>query len=162
MSSSAARRLSRPAARCQYDDGCGRARHRLPHDAACGAAAPLSNIVDGFSYRVFVPIAVGARAPSQCAHFGRNMKRRLLLAGVSVLTACTAVSNVEVRPNGSLIVTSRARNSFASWNSIRNAGMKHANTYCREQNKRMHAISVHTIGVRGVDNESIEITFECF
>jgi hypothetical protein len=90
------------------------------------------------------------------------MKRRLLLAGVSVLTACTAVSNVEVRPNGSLIVTSRARNSFASWNSIRNAGMKHANTYCREQNKRMHAISVHTVGVRGVDNESIEITFECF
>ncbi|HEY4353300.1 MAG TPA: hypothetical protein VGN31_18875 [Paraburkholderia sp.] len=90
------------------------------------------------------------------------MKRGLLLAGVSVLTACTAVSNVEVRPNGSLIITSRARNSFASWNSIRNAGLKHANTYCREQNKRMHAISVHTIGVRGVDNESIEITFECF
>jgi hypothetical protein len=90
------------------------------------------------------------------------MKRRLLLAGVSVLTACTAVSNVEVRPNGSLMITSRARNSFTSWNSIRNAGMKHANTYCREQNKRMHAISVHTTGVRGVDDESVEITFECF
>jgi len=90
------------------------------------------------------------------------MKKRLLLAGVSVLTACTAVSNVEMRPNGSLMITSRARNSFASWNSIRNAGLKHATAYCRDQNKRMHAISVHTNGVRGVDNESIEITFECF
>jgi hypothetical protein len=91
------------------------------------------------------------------------MKKRLLLAGVSVLTAaCTAVSNVEVRPNGSLMITSRARNSFASWNSIRNAGLKHANAYCSKQDKRMHAISVHTNGVRGVDNESIEITFECF
>jgi hypothetical protein len=26
----------------------------------------------------------------------------------------------------------------------------------------MHAVDVHTNGVRGVDNESIEIIFECF
>jgi hypothetical protein len=89
------------------------------------------------------------------------MKKCVLLAGLGVLAACTAVSNVEVRPNGALMITSRARNSFASWNSVRNAGLKHATAYCSKQNKRMHAVEVHTNGVRGVSNESIEITFEC-
>ncbi|HVE08705.1 MAG TPA: hypothetical protein VNE00_15740 [Paraburkholderia sp.] len=90
------------------------------------------------------------------------MKKRLLLAGLSVLAACTSVSNVEVRPNGALMITSRARNSFTSWNSVRNAGLKRANAYCSKQNKRMHTVEVHTNGVRGVNDESIEITFECF
>jgi hypothetical protein len=89
------------------------------------------------------------------------MKKCFLLAGLGVLAACTAVSNVEVRYNGALMITSRARNSFASWNSIRNAGLKHATAYCSKQNKRMHTVDVHTNGVRGVDNESIDITFEC-
>ncbi len=90
------------------------------------------------------------------------MKKCILYAGLGVLAACTTVSNVDVRQNGYLTVTSRARNSFASWNSIRSAGLKHATAYCGKQNKRMHTVDVHTNGVRGIENESIEIIFECF
>jgi hypothetical protein len=90
------------------------------------------------------------------------MKKCIVLAGVGMLTACTAVSPVSTRENGYLSVTSRARISLTSWNSVRNAGRKHATAYCKEQNKRMHAIDVHTNGVRGVTDETIEIVFECF
>ena len=90
------------------------------------------------------------------------MKKCILLAGIGVLAACTAVSNVDRKQNGYLTVTSRARTSLTSWNSIRNAGLKHATSYCRQQNKRMHAVDVHTNGVRGAGTETVEVVFECF
>lgn len=90
------------------------------------------------------------------------MKRCILLAGLSVLAACTAVSNVDRKQNGYLYVTSRARTSFTSWNTMRNAGVKHATSYCRDLDKRMHTVEVHTNGVRGAGTETVEVVFECF
>jgi hypothetical protein len=90
------------------------------------------------------------------------MKKCILLAGIGVLAACTAVSSVDKKQNGYLSLTSRGRTSLASWNSIRNAGLKHAKAYCRDQNMQMHTVEIHTNGVRSAGNQSVEVVFECF
>jgi len=91
------------------------------------------------------------------------MKKCILLAGIGVLTACTAVSVVDRKQNGNLSITSRARfSSFTSWNSIRSAGLKHARAYCRDQNKELHTVGIHTNGVRNAGNQTVEVEFECY
>jgi hypothetical protein len=90
------------------------------------------------------------------------MKKCILLAGIGVLAACTAVSGVDRKQNGNLSITSRARISLASWNSIRNAGLRHAKAYCRDQNKELHTVAIHTNGVRSAGNQTVEVEFECF
>jgi len=90
------------------------------------------------------------------------MKKCILLAGIGVLAACTAVSGVDTKQNGYLSVTSRGRWTWTSWNSIRSAGLKHAKAYCRDQNKEMHTVEIHTNGVRSAGNQSVEVVFECF
>jgi hypothetical protein len=89
------------------------------------------------------------------------MKKCILLAGIGVLAACTAVSGVDRKQNGYLSVTSHGRISLISWNSVRNAGIKHAKAYCREQNKELHTVEIHTTGVRGAGTQSVEVVFEC-
>ncbi|MBP0594362.1 hypothetical protein J8I87_32800 [Paraburkholderia sp. LEh10] len=90
------------------------------------------------------------------------MKKCILLAGIGVLAACTAVSGVDRKQNGYLSITSRGRTSFASWNSVRNAGVKYAKAYCRDQHKEMHTVEIHTNGVRSAGTQSVEVVFECF
>lgn len=94
------------------------------------------------------------------------MKKYILLAGIGVLAACTAactaVSGVDRKQNGYLSLTSRGRTSLTSWNSIRNAGLKHAKAYCGDQDKQMHTVEVHTNGVRSAGNQTVEVVFECF
>ncbi|WP_109481779.1 hypothetical protein [Paraburkholderia sp. C35] len=89
------------------------------------------------------------------------MKKCILLAGIGVLTACTAVTGVDRKQNGYLFVTSHGRFSLVSWNSVRNAGIKHARAYCREQNKELHTVEIHTNGVRGAGTQTVEVVFEC-
>jgi hypothetical protein len=90
------------------------------------------------------------------------MKKRILLAGVGVLTACTSVSEVNSRQDGHLMVTSRARWDIVSWNHVRSAGIDEARTYCRKHKKEMHAVEVHSEGVRGVTTQSVDVVFDCF
>jgi len=90
------------------------------------------------------------------------MKGRILLAALGVLTACTSVTDVSKRPDGHLIVTSRARWDIVSWNHVRTAGVDEAQAWCLKQKKTMHAVSVHSAGLRGVTTQSVEVIFDCF
>ncbi len=89
------------------------------------------------------------------------MKRSIMLASLCGLAACTAISNVETRDDGHLIVTSRARISLVSWNHVRRLGLKHAAAYCDRTQQRLHVISVHTDGVWGVTSQSVTVEFDC-
>jgi len=90
------------------------------------------------------------------------MKRSILLAAVGVLAACTAVTDVSSRRDGHLTVTSRARWNIVPWNRVKNAGMKQAQGWCSKHDKTMHAVGVHTEGVRGVTRQTVEVVFDCF
>jgi hypothetical protein len=89
-------------------------------------------------------------------------RKSACLAGISVLSACTAVSDVNSRQDGHLGVMSRARWSLTSWNHVRSVGMKHAESYCREHHKQVHVVAVHTNSVLGVTNEAVEVVFDCY
>ena len=89
------------------------------------------------------------------------MKGSILLLGLSMLTACTAVTDVNSRQDGHLSVTSRARWDIVSWNRVRSAGFKEAQAYCHKQNKEMHAVEVHSEGLRGVTTQTVEVIFDC-
>jgi hypothetical protein len=90
------------------------------------------------------------------------MRRSACLAGIGVLSACTAVSSVDPRPDGHLTVMSRARWSLISWNHVRSVGMKHAAAYCKDQGRQLHVVAVHTQGVWGVTDQMIEVVFDCY
>ncbi|MGF7136703.1 hypothetical protein P3T40_008216 [Paraburkholderia sp. EB58] len=89
-------------------------------------------------------------------------RRSACLAGIGVLSACTAVSNVDSRQDGHLALTSRARWSLTSWNHVRTVGIKHAAAYCKAQNMEMHVVALHTGSVWGVTDEEIEVVFDCY
>ncbi|SDH63912.1 hypothetical protein [Paraburkholderia phenazinium] len=90
------------------------------------------------------------------------VKRSAVLAGIGVLSACTAVSPIDSRQDGHLTVMSRARWSLTSWNHVRNAGVKHAAAYCKAQDRQLHLVAVHTQGVWGVTDQTIEVVFDCY
>lgn len=78
-----------------------------------------------------------------------------------MLAACTSVSGVISRQDGHFTVTSRARWDLVSWNRVRSAGLKEAQTYCRKRRKEMHAVEVHSEGLRGVTAQTVEVVFDC-
>ena len=90
------------------------------------------------------------------------MKGCSLLASISLLSACTAVSQVNSRQDGHLTLTSRARWSLTSWGHVRNVGVKHAASYCEAKNAQSHIVAVHTESVLGVTNETVEVVFDCY
>ncbi|MCG5077385.1 hypothetical protein [Paraburkholderia tagetis] len=89
------------------------------------------------------------------------MKGSILLLGLSMLTACTSVTSVNSRQDGHLSLTSRARWDIVSWNHVRSAGFKEAQAYCHKQHKEMHAVDVHSEGLRGVTAQTVEVIFDC-
>ncbi|WP_028216835.1 hypothetical protein [Paraburkholderia oxyphila] len=89
------------------------------------------------------------------------MKGSIVLLGLSMLTACTSVTGVNSRQDGHLSVTSRARWDIVSWNRVRSAGFKEAQAYCDKQHKEMHAVEVHSEGLRGVTAQTVEVIFDC-
>jgi hypothetical protein len=90
------------------------------------------------------------------------MKRSAFLASVSLLSACTAVSQVNSRQDGHLILTSRACWSLTSWNHVKNVGVKRAASYCEAKQAQSHIVAVHTESVWGVTNETVEVVFDCY
>ncbi|MFC5427588.1 MAG: hypothetical protein EPN70_04905 [Paraburkholderia sp.] len=89
------------------------------------------------------------------------MRGLVLLAGVSVLAACTSVTDVHSQQDGHLIVTSRARWNIVSWNRVRNAGIGEAQAYCKKFRKEMHTVEMHTEGLRDVTAQSVVLIFDC-
>ncbi len=90
------------------------------------------------------------------------MRRSARLAGISVLSACTTVSNIDSRQDGHLSLTSRTRWTFTSWNHVRSAGMKYAATYCKDHDRQLHVVAEHTEGIRGVTDQTVEVVFDCY
>ncbi|WP_258002272.1 hypothetical protein [Burkholderia sp. WAC0059] len=78
-----------------------------------------------------------------------------------MLTACTAVSDVNAGQDGHFTVTSHARWELVSWNHVRNAGLKRADSYCHRSRKDMHTVAIHSQGLRGLTAETVEIVFDC-
>jgi hypothetical protein len=89
-------------------------------------------------------------------------RQGICIAGISVLAACTTVSNVDSRRDGHLILTSKARWSLISWNHVKNVGLKRAAAYCKTQNSQFHLVAVHTEGVWGATDQVVEVVFDCF
>ncbi|MFP6559578.1 hypothetical protein WJ542_14920 [Paraburkholderia sp. B3] len=89
------------------------------------------------------------------------MKRSILWAGLSMLAACTSVTDVNSRQDGHLTVTSRARWDMVSWNRVRNAGLKEAQAYCRKRRQELHTVEIHSEGLRGVTPQTVEVVFDC-
>lgn len=90
------------------------------------------------------------------------IKRSAFLASISLLSACTAVSQVDSRQDGHLSLTSRARWSLTSWTHVKNVGVKRAASYCEEKHAQSHVVAVHTQSVWGVTNETVEVVFDCY
>jgi hypothetical protein len=90
------------------------------------------------------------------------MRRSAYLASIGVLSACTTVSTVDSRQDGHLTLMSRARWSLTSWNHVRTVGMKHAAAYCKDQDKQLHVVALHTEGVWGVTDQTVEVVFDCY
>jgi hypothetical protein len=111
-----------------------------------------------FSHRRFAGHACTLRPV--CA-WTDTARKGVCIAGMSVLAACTTVSNVDSQRDGHLTLTSKARWSIISWNHVRNVGLKHAAAYCKAQNKQFHLVSVHTEGVWGATDQVLEVVFDC-
>ncbi|RFU46001.1 hypothetical protein D0B32_20290 [Paraburkholderia sp. DHOC27] len=94
--------------------------------------------------------------------FSGAARKSMCIAGISVLAACTTVSNVDARRDGHLILTSKARWSIISWNHVKNVGLKRAAAYCKAQNAQYHLVAVHTEGVWGATDQVVEVVFDCF
>jgi hypothetical protein len=112
-----------------------------------------------FSHRRFAGRALTLYAASVWTGTAR---KGICIAGISLLAACTTVSNVDSRRDGHLLLTSKARWSFTSWNHVKNVGLRHAAAYCKAQNTEFHLIAVHTNGVWGATDQTIEVVFDCF
>lgn len=78
-----------------------------------------------------------------------------------MLAACTSVTDVNSRQDGHLTVTSRARWDIVSWNRVRSAGMKEAQSYCHKRHKELHTVEVHSEGLHGVTAQTVEVVFDC-
>lgn len=89
-------------------------------------------------------------------------RKGICIAGISVLAACTTVSNVDSWRDGHLMLTSKARWSITSWNHVKNVGVKHAAAYCKARDTQFHLVAVHTEGVWGATDQVIEVVFDCF
>jgi hypothetical protein len=112
-----------------------------------------------FSHRRFAGYACKLHPASTWTGTAR---KGLFIAGISVLAACTTVSNVDSRRDGHLILTSKARWSLTSWNHVKNVGLRHAAAYCEAHNTQFHLVAVHTDGVWGATDQAIEVVFDCF
>lgn len=93
---------------------------------------------------------------------GVAMKRSAVLASISLLSACTAVSQVDSRQDGHLTLTTRARWSVTSWTHVKNVGVKRAASYCEAKHAQSHIVAVHTESIWGVTNEAVEVVFDCY
>lgn len=89
------------------------------------------------------------------------MKGCILLATIGVLTACTSVSDINARNDGHFSVRCYSRSNLVTWNHIRKTGLRKAKAYCSQSSKEMHEVAVHSEGLRGVTQESVEVVFDC-
>jgi hypothetical protein len=89
------------------------------------------------------------------------MKTKAALAALTMLAACTTISDVMPAGDGLYIVTTQVRGGMTPWGEVKASTLKRADEYCREHGKQMHQIDMQTHGVRGWTPQEAELTFSC-
>jgi hypothetical protein len=89
------------------------------------------------------------------------MKMKTALAALTMLAACTTISDVTPAGNGRYIVTTQVRGGMTPWGEVKASSLKRADEYCRQQGLQMHQVDMQTHGVRGWTPQEAELTFSC-
>ncbi|MDR6207566.1 hypothetical protein C8K18_1133 [Paraburkholderia sp. GV068] len=89
------------------------------------------------------------------------MKMKTALAALTMLAACTTISDVTPAGNGRYIVTTQVRGGMTPWGEVKASSLKRADEYCRQQGQQMHQVDMQTHGVRGWTPQEAELTFSC-
>ncbi|MGF6570906.1 hypothetical protein SAMN05443245_1144 [Paraburkholderia fungorum] len=89
------------------------------------------------------------------------MKTKMALASLTILTACTTITDVTPAGDGRYTVTTQVRGGMTPWGEIKATSLKRADEYCTGQGKQMHQINMQTHGVRGWTPQEAELTFAC-
>ncbi len=89
------------------------------------------------------------------------MKTKIALACLTMLAACTTISDVTPAGDGHYTVTTQVRGGMTAWGEIKASSLKRADEYCRSQGKQMHQVDMQTHGVRGWTPQEADLTFSC-
>ncbi|MFP3601738.1 hypothetical protein [Paraburkholderia sp. SIMBA_053] len=89
------------------------------------------------------------------------MKTKTALAALTMLTACTTISDVTPAGDGRYTVTTQVRGGMTAWGEVKASSLQRADAYCRQQGKLMHQVDMQTHGVRGWTPQEAELTFSC-
>ncbi|MFM0060998.1 hypothetical protein PQR64_35830 [Paraburkholderia phytofirmans] len=89
------------------------------------------------------------------------MKTKLAIAGLTILAACTTVSEVTPAGDGHYTVTTQVRGGMTPWGEVKASSLKRADEYCTQHGKQMHQVDMQTHGVRGWTPQEAELTFAC-
>jgi hypothetical protein len=89
------------------------------------------------------------------------MKTKIALASLTILAACTTVSEVTPAADGHYTVTTQVHGGMTPWGEIKATSLKRADEYCSGPGKRMHQVDMQTHGVRGRTPQEAELTFAC-
>lgn len=90
-----------------------------------------------------------------------NMKLFVAVTALTVLAACTSISEVSPAGDGRYTVTTQVRGGMTPWGEIKASSLKRADEYCTQQGKQMHQVDMQTHGVRGWTPQEAELTFAC-
>ncbi|CAD6548862.1 hypothetical protein LMG28727_04901 [Paraburkholderia kirstenboschensis] len=89
------------------------------------------------------------------------MKTKTVLAALTMLAACTTISDVTPAGDGRYTVTAQVRGGMTAWGEVKASSLKRADDYCRQQGKQMHQVDMQTHGVRGWTPQEAELVFSC-
>ncbi|WP_168788204.1 hypothetical protein [Paraburkholderia aromaticivorans] len=89
------------------------------------------------------------------------MKTKIAFVGLTILAACTTVSEVTPAGDGHYTVTTHIRGGMTPWGEVKASSLKRADEYCTQQGKQMHQVEMQTHGVRGWTPQEAELTFGC-
>jgi hypothetical protein len=98
---------------------------------------------------------------AQSASNGITMKTKTALAALTMLAACTTISDVTPAGDGRYTVTTQVRGGMTAWGEVKASSLQRADAYCRQQGKLMHQVDMQTHGVRGWTPQEAELTFSC-
>jgi hypothetical protein len=89
------------------------------------------------------------------------MKTKTAVSALTMLAACTTITDVTPAGDGNYTVTTQVRGGMTPWGEVKASSLKRADEYCTDQGKQMHQVNMQTHGVRGWTPQEAELTFAC-
>jgi hypothetical protein len=89
------------------------------------------------------------------------MRKLIAVASLTMLAACTSISEVAPAGDGHYTVTTQVRGGITPWGEVKASSLKRADEYCTSQGKQMHQVDMQTHGVRGWTPQEAELIFSC-